>query len=79
MTEPTSSSPAPGSCAYHAAIMAALIPADSMGPRTRAVYDRFALAGDQRCIAHESQVVLMFRAAVAEDMAAGWTFTPPAS
>lgn len=71
MTEPTESTPAPGSCAFHAAMMAALIPIEHMGPKTRAVYDRFAREGDAPCIAHESQVVLMFQAAVAEDMAAG--------
>lgn len=54
-------------CGEHAKIMAALIPPGQMGPRTKAIYERFTSQADEECIAHESQVVLLFMNAVKED------------
>jgi len=54
-------------CGEHAKIMAALVPVDRMGPKTKAVYDRFMASEREECIAHESQVVFLFMNAVKED------------
>jgi len=54
-------------CGEHAKIMAALVPAERMGPKTKAVYDRFMASEHEECIAAESQVVLLFMNAVKED------------
>jgi hypothetical protein len=64
-------------CKSHADMMAAFVPVDLMGPKTRAIYDRFIKAGDQECIAHESQVVHLFMSAVNEDLTGHPIELPP--
>lgn len=68
-------------CREHAQIMAALVPVAQMGPKLRALYDRFMASGDQECIAHESQVVMMFGACLNADTEAGHgpAESPPAA
>lgn len=55
-------------CKQHADMMAALIPPQSMGPKTRAIYDKFVQNGDEECIAEESQVVALFLEAAGSDV-----------
>lgn len=54
-------------CGEHAKIMAALVKPEHMGPKTKAIYERFMSQAGEECIAHESQVVLLFMNAVKED------------
>ena len=58
-------------CGEHAKIMAALVPPDQMGPKTKAVYDRLMAQEHEECIAAESQVVHLFMSAVAADNGGG--------
>lgn len=49
-------------------MMAALVRPEDMGPKTRAVYDKFVAGGAEECIAEESQVVGLFLEAMGSDL-----------
>ena len=53
---------------FHAKMIAALSPGE-MGPNVKALYDRFMSQKDEECIAHESQIVMLFGNAVNQDAA----------
>ena len=53
---------------YHAKMIRALSGGlKKMGPNVKALYDRFMSQKDEECIAHESQIVLLFQDAVMKD------------
>lgn len=56
-------------CKEHAKMMSALCGGvDQMGPKVRAVYNKFMEQADEECIVHETQVVYLFRHAFQEDL-----------
>ena len=58
---------APGTCGCHAQMMLALMHGKPVGPKTKALVERFMSTADERCIADESQVTMLFGAAFASD------------
>lgn len=53
---------------YHAKMMEALSGgAEHMGPNVKALYERFMSQKDEECIAHETQVVMLFGSAMRRD------------
>ena len=53
---------------FHAKMMEALSGGtDNMGPNVKALYDRFMTEEDEECGAAESQIVMLFGAAMTRD------------
>jgi hypothetical protein len=56
-------------CGFHAKMISALSGGpDKMGPNVKALYERFMEQEDEECIAHETQVVFLFKTAMQRDL-----------
>jgi hypothetical protein len=61
-----------GTCGFHARMMATLCGGeDKMGPRVREIYDQLMADADEPPVAHETQIVYLFRQAMLEDAKEG--------